>query len=45
MGFELQISSTENVKDLFYKILDAGKEFNITPVGLGARDTLRLEKC
>ena len=45
LGFELQISSTENVKDLFYKILDAGKEFNITPVGLGARDTLRLEKC
>jgi aminomethyltransferase len=25
--------------------LEAGKEFDIKPVGLGARDTLRLEKC
>jgi aminomethyltransferase len=29
---------------VFRKILDAGKEFSIKPIGLGARDTLRLEK-
>ncbi len=28
---------------LFRALLDAGKEFGIEPVGLGARDTLRLE--
>ena len=26
-------------------LLDAGKPFGIKPVGLGARDTLRLESC
>jgi aminomethyltransferase len=26
-------------------MLDAGKEFDIKPIGLGARDTLRLEKA
>ena len=31
-------------EDVFRKILDAGKEFGIKPIGLGARDTLRLEK-
>ncbi len=45
LGFELQITPPEEAKDLFKKILDAGKEFNIKPIGLGARDTLRLEKC
>jgi aminomethyltransferase len=29
---------------VFNKILEAGKEFEIKPIGLGARDTLRLEK-
>ncbi len=28
---------------LWDKLLDAGKEFGIKPIGLGARDTLRLE--
>jgi aminomethyltransferase len=45
LGFELQITPPENTKRIFYDILDAGKEFNIKPIGLGARDTLRLEKC
>lgn len=41
-GFELM---TENNKAayLWDKILEAGKEFGILPIGLGARDTLRLE--
>ena len=45
LGFELQITPPKKAEDLFYKILDAGKEFGIKPIGLGARDTLRLEKC
>ncbi len=44
-GFELQITPTEDAKDAFHKILEAGEEFDIKPIGLGARDTLRLEKC
>jgi aminomethyltransferase len=44
LGFELQISPTNLAEDVFRKILDAGKEFSIKPIGLGARDTLRLEK-
>lgn len=44
LGFELQITPTKKAKNVFIKILDAGKEFGIKPVGLGARDTLRLEK-
>lgn len=44
LGFELQISPVGDAKDVFLKILEAGEEFNIKPVGLGARDTLRLEK-
>ena len=45
LGFELQITPTKEAEKLFLKLLDAGKEFNIKPIGLGARDTLRLEKC
>ena len=45
LGFELQISPTNLAREVFYKILKAGEEFGIKPVGLGARDTLRLEKC
>jgi aminomethyltransferase len=44
LGFELQITPTEKAKEVFNKILEAGKEFGIKPIGLGARDTLRLEK-
>ena len=45
LGFELQITPSESAKDIFHKILESGKEFDIKPIGLGARDTLRLEKC
>ena len=45
LGFELQITPANNAKDVFLKLLEAGEEFNIKPIGLGARDTLRLEKC
>jgi aminomethyltransferase len=45
LGFELQITPTKKAEKVFTSILDAGKEFGIKPVGLGARDTLRLEKC
>ena len=45
LGFELNISPVEKADEVFKKIMDAGKEFNIKPIGLGARDTLRLEKC
>lgn len=43
-GFEFQIKNKEKAKNLFKRILDAGKMFGIKPIGLGARDTLRLEK-
>jgi aminomethyltransferase len=44
LGFELQITPVQKAKNVFMRILDAGKEFGIKPIGLGARDTLRLEK-
>jgi aminomethyltransferase len=45
LGFELQINNKEDPKLLFNKILSAGEEYGIKPIGLGARDTLRIEKC
>jgi aminomethyltransferase len=45
LGFELQITPPKKAEELFLTILDAGKIYNIKPIGLGARDTLRLEKC
>ena len=44
LGFELNITPVESAKDVFKKILGTGKEYGIKPIGLGARDTLRLEK-
>jgi aminomethyltransferase len=42
--FEIYIDSDiEKSEKLWSAIFDAGKEFNIKPIGLGARDTLRLE--
>lgn len=41
-GFELMIEN-ENSEELFDKILEYGKPLGIKPIGLGARDTLRLE--
>jgi len=41
-GFELYVDNNK-VAELWDKIFEAGKDFDIKPVGLGARDTLRLE--
>jgi aminomethyltransferase len=43
-GFELYCSSQDAVK-LWDDLLDAGSPAGLVPVGLGARDTLRLEKA
>ena len=42
-GFELYITK-EDALDVWNKIFEAGEAFDIKPIGLGARDTLRLEK-
>ena len=41
-GFEIIISN-EKVSKLWNTLLEEGKEYGILPIGLGARDTLRLE--
>jgi aminomethyltransferase len=41
-GFELYVPNA-SAKKLWDAIFEAGKEFDIKPIGLGARDTLRLE--
>ena len=43
-GFELYVMSPADAKKLWDAVFEAGKEFGIVPVGLAARDTLRLEK-
>lgn len=41
-GFELYFENSQ-AENMWNAIFEAGKEFNIKPIGLGARDTLRLE--
>lgn len=41
-GFEIYVHQNHAEK-IWHAIFDAGKEFDIKPIGLGARDTLRLE--
>ena len=41
-GFEIYCKNTE-VKQVWDKVLEAGKDYGIKPIGLAARDTLRLE--
>ncbi|NNE03040.1 MAG: glycine cleavage system aminomethyltransferase GcvT [Eudoraea sp.] len=41
-GFEIYCKN-EEVKQVWDKVLEAGKDFGIKPIGLAARDTLRLE--
>lgn len=41
-GFELYCKN-EYAEKLWYAVFEAGEEFGIKPIGLGARDTLRLE--
>lgn len=42
-GFELYIKNAD-ARKMWDSVFEAGAEFNIKPIGLGARDTLRLEK-
>ncbi len=41
-GFEIYFDARYAEK-IWHAVFDAGKEFGIAPIGLGARDTLRLE--
>ncbi|TAH21139.1 MAG: glycine cleavage system aminomethyltransferase GcvT [Cytophagales bacterium] len=41
-GFEIYVAN-ENAEKMWNAIFEAGAEFGIKPIGLGARDTLRLE--
>lgn len=41
-GFEIYLPNAA-AEDIWTKIFEAGAEFDIKPIGLGARDTLRLE--
>ena len=41
-GFEIYCKNSE-VEQVWNKVFDAGKPFGIKPIGLAARDTLRLE--
>lgn len=44
LGFELYFKgSVKDAENLWNKIFEAGEEFNIKPVGLASRDSLRLE--
>ncbi len=46
LGFEIYFrGNDEEAVKMWNAIFEAGKEFGIEPVGLGCRDTLRLEKC
>ncbi len=42
-GFEIYVNN-EHAESIWNDLFEKGKEFGIKPVGLGARDTLRLEK-
>ncbi|MDX2172716.1 MAG: glycine cleavage system aminomethyltransferase GcvT [Bacteroidota bacterium] len=41
-GFEIYVSNADAEK-MWNAVFEAGEEFGIKPIGLGARDTLRLE--
>ena len=41
-GFEIAVAA-DKAPELWQALLEAGAEFDIEPIGLGARDTLRLE--
>ena len=43
-GFEMYFNS-EKASEIWNLLLEKGKEQGIKPIGLGARDTLRLECC
>src|SRR5690606_8929765 len=41
-GYEIYFDNT-HAADIWNAIFESGKEYGIKPIGLGARDTLRLE--
>ena len=41
-GFEVMMKN-EDAINIWEKLMEAGEEFEIEPIGLGARDTLRME--
>ena len=41
-GYEIY-TANENIEKLWNLLMQKGKKYNLTPCGLGARDTLRLE--
>ena len=44
LGYELYFTEDQNAAENIWKaVFDAGKEFDIQPIGLAARDSLRLE--
>ncbi len=44
LGYEIYFKGDDKIaEEVWNQIFAAGKEFNIQPVGLGARDSLRLE--
>lgn len=46
LGFELYFRGGDDVcEKIWNAVFEAGEEFGIEPVGLGCRDTLRLEKA
>lgn len=45
LGFELYFRNNKGTAERIYNaIMEAGEKYGIEPIGLGARDTLRLEK-
>ncbi len=44
LGFEIYLNS-ENAADVWEALMERGKDKGLKPAGLGARDTLRLEKA
>jgi aminomethyltransferase len=44
LGFEIYFTAdADSARHVWNEIFDAGKEYAVAPIGLGARDTLRLE--
>jgi aminomethyltransferase len=44
LGFEMYFDADVTLSErIWNQVMEAGKEFGIAPIGLGARDTLRLE--
>ena len=44
LGYEFQVDDTKKAEKLFKRIMTTGNDYAIKPIGLGARDTLRMEK-